>query len=143
MGDFTLNTHHAYLNNDIIIKCNGPVCIVDKVTGKVYHFTDELKTHLCAGQHLLATENQEEEVFIEDAIKLGGGYIKNAFVFDDNPWVFVTTKDRLYIANKETKEEYVDLTKMKFMNPKQGDEVFEKIFNDKKMAIEEKFKSAF
>ena len=44
---------------------------------------------------------------------------------------------------KKTKEEYVDLTKMKFMNPKQGDEVFEKIFNDKKMAIEEKFKSAF
>ena len=44
---------------------------------------------------------------------------------------------------KKTKEEYVDLTKMKFMNPKQGDEVFEKLFNDKKMAIEEKFKSAF
>ena len=32
---------------------------------------------------------------------------------------------------------------MKFINPKQGDEVFEKIFNDKKAAIEEKFKSAF
>jgi V-type H+-transporting ATPase subunit A len=44
---------------------------------------------------------------------------------------------------KKTKEEYVDLTKMKFINPKQGDEVFEKIFSDKKTAIEEKFKSAF
>ena len=44
---------------------------------------------------------------------------------------------------KKTKEEYVDLTKMKFMNPKQGDEVFEKLFSDKKMAIEEKFKQAF
>jgi hypothetical protein len=32
---------------------------------------------------------------------------------------------------------------MKFMNPKQGDEVFEKLFSDKKMAIEEKFKQAF
>ena len=44
---------------------------------------------------------------------------------------------------KKTKEEYVDLTKMKFINPKQGDEVFEKIFADKKLAIEEKFKTAF
>ena len=44
---------------------------------------------------------------------------------------------------KKTKEEYVDLTKMKFINPKQGNEVFEKIFADKKLAIEEKFKSAF
>ena len=44
---------------------------------------------------------------------------------------------------KKTKEEYVDLTKMKFINPKQGDEIFEKIFADKKLAIEEKFKTAF
>ena len=44
---------------------------------------------------------------------------------------------------KKTKEEYVDLTKMKFIHPKQDDEVFETIFTDKKKAIEEKFKSAF
>ena len=44
---------------------------------------------------------------------------------------------------KKTKEEYVDLTKMKFINPKQDNEVFEKIFADKKLQIEEKFKSAF
>lgn len=221
MKEFTLNTHHAYLNNDIIIKCKGPISIVDKVTGKEYHFTDELKTRLCAGKHVFANisnegnntndtnnqdltligqytiaaykekfntsklnivegpkkkgslffacgvlpngqpnygvvgqkakalieakadagqlrvsvykthdaegkevvlpilqantktdvdnnDGQDEEVFIEDAIKLGGGRIKNAFVFDDNPWVFVTTKDRLYIYNKETKEEKVE-----------------------------------
>ena len=42
---------------------------------------------------------------------------------------------------KKTKEEYVDLTKMKFILPKQDDEVFEKIFSDKKAAIEEKFKT--
>lgn len=108
MGDFTLNTHHAYLNNDIIINCDGTITIVDKVTGKEYHFTEELKTRFCAGQHILVSNNQEEEFFIEDAIKLGGSHIKNAFVFDDNPWVFVTTKDRMYITNKETKEEYVE-----------------------------------
>ena len=44
---------------------------------------------------------------------------------------------------KKTKEEYVDLTKMKFIPPKQGDESFEKIFSDKKSAIEEKFKQSF
>lgn len=108
MEDFTLNTHHAYLNSDIIIKCNGIITIVDKVTGKEYHFTDELKTRFCAGQHILVSDNQKEEIFIEDAIKIGGGRIKNAFVFDDNPWVFVTMKDRLYIYNKDTKEEKVE-----------------------------------
>ena len=108
MDNFSLNTHHAYLNNDIIFKSNGSVSIVDKVTGKEYHFTDELKTRLCAGRHVFACGNQEDEVYIEDAIKLGGGRIKGAFIFDDNPWVFVTTKDRLYITNKETKEEKVE-----------------------------------
>ena len=44
---------------------------------------------------------------------------------------------------KKTKEEYVHLTKMKFIPPKQGDEVFEKIFLDKKLAIEEIFKQTF
>jgi hypothetical protein len=108
MERFMLNTHHAYLNNDIIIKCNGTISIVDKVTGKEYLFTNELKTRLCAGKHIFVSDCQEEEVFIEDAIKLGGGRIKDAFIFDDNPWAFVTTKDRLYIINKETKEEKVE-----------------------------------
>ena len=44
---------------------------------------------------------------------------------------------------KKTKEEYIDLTKMKFILPKQDDQVYEKIFTDKKNKIEEKFKSAF
>lgn len=108
MDNFTLNTHHAYLNNDIIFKSNGSVSIVDIVTGIEYQFTNELKTRLCAGRHVFACGNQEEEVYIEDAIKLGGGRIKGAFIFDDNPWVFVTTKDRLYITNKETKEEKLE-----------------------------------
>ena len=44
---------------------------------------------------------------------------------------------------KKTKDQYVDLTQMKFQNPKQGDEFFEKYFNEKKTAIEERFKTAF
>lgn len=44
---------------------------------------------------------------------------------------------------KKTKEEYVDLTKMKFLNPKEDDMYYENYFNNKKNAIEEKFKSVF
>jgi V-type H+-transporting ATPase subunit A len=44
---------------------------------------------------------------------------------------------------KKTKEEYVDLTKMKFLNPKEDDSYYENYFNNKKNAIEEKFKSVF
>ena len=43
---------------------------------------------------------------------------------------------------KKTKEEYVDLTKMKFIDPNQSDAVYEKLFSDKKNAIEEKFRTA-
>jgi V-type H+-transporting ATPase subunit A len=49
-------------------------------------------------------------------------------------WALVQTK---------TKDEYIDLTQMKFIPPKQDDSVLEKIFNEKKMKIEEKFKNAF
>jgi hypothetical protein len=41
------------------------------------------------------------------------------------------------------KDEYIDLTQMKFIAPNQEDSVMEKIFNDKKAKIEEKFKNAF
>jgi V-type H+-transporting ATPase subunit A len=49
-------------------------------------------------------------------------------------WALVQTK---------TKDEYVDLTQMKFIAPKQDDSVMEKLFNEKKSKIEEKFKNAF
>lgn len=108
MATFTVNTHHAYLNNDIVIKANGKVTIEDTVTGQKYEFQDELKIHLSAGKHTLKSGEHEEEIIIEDAIKVGGSNVKNAFVFDNNPWVFITTKDRLYATNKETGVEKVE-----------------------------------
>ena len=42
-----------------------------------------------------------------------------------------------------TKEEYVDLTQMKFIPPNQDDNVYEKMFNDKKNKIEETFRIVF
>lgn len=38
------------------------------------------ETRLSAGHHILKSENHEEEIVIEDAIKLGGSKIKSAFV---------------------------------------------------------------
>ena len=108
MAKFTVNTHKAYLNNEIIIKAEGKITLVDIITGEKYEFRDELKTFLSAGKHILKSGDYEEEINIEDAIKLGGSDVKNAFVFDHNPWVFVTTKDRLYITNVETNEEKVE-----------------------------------
>ena len=108
MDRFTINTHHAYLNNDIVLKYDGTINVVDIVTGKDYRFTDKLSLRLSAGKHIFMSGDQEETVFIEDAIKLGGSSVKNAFVFEVSPWVFVTTKDRLYITNKNTKEEKVE-----------------------------------
>ena len=105
MATFTVNTHHAYLNNDIVIKSDGTISVEDIVTQEKYLCANELRTRLCAGKHILKSEDHVEEIYIEDAIKLGGSRIKNAFVFDDNPWLFVSTKDRLYIANRKTNEE--------------------------------------
>ena len=108
MALFTVNTHHAYLNSDIIIRCEGFVSIEDIDAGEKYDVRDELRIRLTAGRHILKTDDYEEEIIIEDAIKLGGSKIKNAFVFDNNPWIFVTTKDRLYITNRDTGDEKIE-----------------------------------
>ena len=108
MANFTVNTHHAYLNNDIVIKADGQVKIKNTTTGDLYEFDNEMRIHLSAGLHILISDDHQEDIFIEDAIKLGGSKIKNAFVFDNSPWCFVTTKDRLYITNIETNEEKVE-----------------------------------
>ena len=101
-----VNTHHAYLNTDIVLSSSHPVIdLKDELTGTVYHVTDEqLAIRLCAGKHRLYSESLGEELYIEieDAIKLGGSNVKEAFVFDENSWVFVVTKDRLYATNTET-----------------------------------------
>ena len=112
MGNIKTNTHHAYLNTEIIISSSSPVDdLTDQLTGKKYCIGKEpLIVHLCAGTHRLYSKSLNEEtiIHIEDAIKLGGSYIKGKFVFDNNPWVFITTGDRMYISNVETTEEKVE-----------------------------------
>ena len=72
-----------------------------------------VEVRLSAGEHILYTEvdntKQQETVFIEDGIKLGGGTIKKAYVFDNSPWCFVVLNDRTYIYNlvsQKTRLEY-------------------------------------
>ncbi len=108
MAKFTVNSHHAYLNNEIIIRCDGCISIEDIETEEKYTFTDELRIRLKAGRHILKSEDHVEEIFIEDAIKFGGSFFKDGFVFDDSPWVFVIMKDRLYFMNIDTNEEKVE-----------------------------------
>ena len=38
MAKFTVNTHKAYLNNEIIIKAEGKITLVDIITGEKYEF---------------------------------------------------------------------------------------------------------
>lgn len=105
------NTHHAYLNTDIILTSDEACVVTDTLTSKEYCIENEsVVLKLCAGKHIFKSNDSAREVIveIEDAIKLGGSTIKQAFVFDDNPWVFVTTKDRLYVSNIKTKEEKVE-----------------------------------
>jgi hypothetical protein len=107
-----VNTHHAYLNTEIVLSSElSHVDIIDEQTGLVYTLNGKpLAIKLAAGKHRLYNESLGEEINleIEDAIKLGGSNIKKAFVFDENPWVFVATKDRLYATNTETNEEKVE-----------------------------------
>ena len=52
-------------------------------------------------------------------------------------------KKSFALVQTKTKDEFVDLTQMKFIPPRQDDAVLEKIFTDKRTKIEEKFKNAF
>ena len=113
MKIFTINTHHAYLNTVIrLVSLDGAnILITDKSTGNSFDGND-IKFRLSAGMHELTCmkdgRKQVEYIEIEDAIKLGGGRIKKAFVFDSTPWLFVIMKDRLYCFNEDTKEERIE-----------------------------------
>ena len=52
-------------------------------------------------------------------------------------------KKTLAFVQTKTKEEFVDLTQMKFISPKQSEEELIRIFDEKLKKIEQKFKTAF
>lgn len=133
---FTISTHRAYLNTDIIIEwlygnpndnsytinykhCNTKETYRKKEINHIGGYIAFLSPHKKetirlenAGCYIFSANcdgiKQEEVVIVEDAIKFGGSRLKEAFVFDDNPWVFLTTMDRLYATNIDTEEEKVE-----------------------------------
>ncbi len=112
MAAFTLNTHRAYLNTDVIIRNNTsePIVVKDTTTSDEWVINEEKTIRLSAGIHQLVSEDTSTSIVIEDAVKFGGSRIKNAFAFDNNPWSFVTTKDRFYAVNILTGEERVEFS---------------------------------
>lgn len=117
---FELNTHHTYLNIYPIVSIVSPceIYIISeeerKFCGLYYNVgeTHKLDNYLLTpGKITIHAESldtkekeiQEETVVIEDALKYGGGKAKKGFVFDNSPWVFITSGDRLYIWNRETR----------------------------------------
>lgn len=110
-NSINVNTHHAYLNTDIVLSSTVPnVTIEDKTTGRNWVIADKITIRLSAGRHILVCPelNEEIQVTIEDAVKFGGSFLKKGYVFDDNSWTFVVMKDRTYIANVDTDEEKVE-----------------------------------
>lgn len=111
MTHIKVSTHHAFLNTDIMFSVSDQcrMKITDKLTGVDYIVDNQLTLKLSAGKHVFVSEDGIQEViYVEDAIKLGGSSIKEAFVFDNNPWCFVVTKDRLYATNPEEGTELVE-----------------------------------
>ncbi len=111
MDKVFVNTHHAYLNTKIVFKSNrNGVVIKDRLTGLSYTLLGEVSVYLCAGTHKFYGDDICEDIIvvIEDAVKYGGGKLRNAFVFDNNPWLFVITSDRMYATNLDTLEERVE-----------------------------------
>ena len=49
----------------------------------------------------------------------------------------------LSFVQTKTKEEFVELTQMKFISPKKSKEELIQLFNDQQKRIEDKFKQAF
>ena len=110
MATFTVNTHHAYLNTNVVIRNNTsePIVVKDTTTSEEWVVNEEITVLFSAGIHQLVSEDTSTSIVIEDAVKFGGSLIKNAFAFDNNPWVFITTKDRFYVVNTLTGEERVE-----------------------------------
>ena len=110
MRNFSLNTHHAYLNSNVVISNNtaSPIIVKDNLSLDEWQVEKTTSIRLSAGQHVLSCGESNEIIIIEDAVKFGGSKIEKAFVFDNNPWVFISMKDRFYAINMETGEEKVE-----------------------------------
>lgn len=107
---FNINPHRGYLNTKINIQsANKSLVIVDD-KGNNYHPGSSFL--LSAGEHQfscrLGDKEQVENVYIEDAVKLGGSKVKCSAISEKSSWIIVVMLDRTYFYNKDTDEQYVE-----------------------------------
>ncbi len=117
MSKFQVHPHRGYLNTDIYLINNNmdSLVLVDKNTNKKYCVSPySCKTiRLCEGDHFFRIDDPKESeyfetVFIEDAIKLGGGRPIGAYVSEKNNWALVKMTDRMYFHNIESGIEFIE-----------------------------------
>ena len=132
---FSIYPHHGYLNTDINISSLSPegnifikCCHEDNQNGQeeLYSLGSEGRTiRLSAGKHTFSRrlengEEQDEDIIIEDAIKLGGGKLVGGCLSGKSPWCVIMMTDRLYFHNMSSGEEYFEMSvvpdKMRFLN---------------------------
>ena len=115
---FRVHPHKGYLNTEITISntSNADIIIYDNGNRLGALPTNCLMTScFSAGAHVITTQEDylscqdRDEIFIEDAIKLGGGKIVKGYIFDKSPWIVVKMTDRMYFHNRETSTEYVEM----------------------------------
>ena len=112
-SNLTVNTKTAYLNTDIVFKCDlQSVRLKDYLTGQEYSVNGELKIRLIAGKHdFLCIDNGEKfSIFVHDAIKIGGGKIKPlaSYIDEECPWIILTASDRIYGHHRLTGYEFIE-----------------------------------
>ncbi|MBO5804078.1 MAG: hypothetical protein J6R25_03235 [Bacteroidales bacterium] len=115
---FSIHPHKGYLNTEITITntSNADIIIYDN-GNRVGTLPPNCLMTSCfsAGAHVITTQEDylscldHDEVYIEDAIKLGGGKIVKGYIFDKSPWIVVKMTDRMYFHNRETSTEYVEM----------------------------------
>lgn len=117
--NITFHPHKGYLNTKFRLYFNGEssenfiICrendssVIKSITVQPHKtesiYIEEPGTYkVCQGEDVIQYFN------VEDGYKFGGSVLKNAFVFEKTPWVFVVMKDRTYFHNRETGREYVE-----------------------------------
>lgn len=79
------------------------------VNGKVYP-NEPFSFHIpVSGEFLIeCSDGTSIPLTVEDGYKYGGSKFKDAYVFDNCPWVFIVMHDRTYFYNRMTHEAYVE-----------------------------------
>lgn len=114
----TIHPHKGYLNTEFQIHLTGK----NELSYSVYNNKKEFQFDGIAspnrpqavkfpdpGDFTIKFEDGTEiNLSVVDGYRFGGSKFKNAFIFDECPWVFIIMFDRTYFYNRETEESYVE-----------------------------------